>query len=81
MAGHDNLAMDRAEARNEAATAALRKRLARNAEEQSRREAAFLELEAERAVLARQLEDEARADPDAGRVVLPVGSVRRIFQN
>ena len=34
-----HLAMDRAEARNEAANAALRNRLARNAEEQSRREA------------------------------------------
>ena len=36
------------------------------------------EAEAERAALARQLEEQGDADDDAGRVALPARSVRRI---
>lgn len=72
------LGVDRTEARVAAEAEALRQRLARVAEEASRREAARLALEAERDALARDLEDLARADPDAARPALSADSVRRL---
>jgi hypothetical protein len=72
------LGMDRAEARHAADEADMRRRLAAAAEEAGRREAARLVAERERAALAAELEDLARADPDADRPALPVDSVRRL---
>lgn len=49
-----------------------------NAERLSRKEAERLALEVERDALALELEDAARADPDASRPALGADSVRRL---
>lgn len=55
-----------------------RDRVAAAAEQASRKEAERLAVEAERDALARELEDAALQDPDAGRMCLGVDSVRRL---
>lgn len=70
--------VDRTEARHAAAQEAMRDRLMRLAEDTSRIEAERLALEVERDALARDLEDAARADPDADRPALGPDSVRRL---
>lgn len=62
-----------------AATAALNKRL-NLAQAEARRAAQLVIAQSEAYALSLQeIEDEARSDPDAGRIALPRDSVRRVF--
>lgn len=67
-----------AAARYAASLAAAQAEIARAAEAASRAETERLAAQAVADRLARELEDEARRDPDAGRPALGVDSVRRL---
>ena len=68
-----------AEARQEAAEAALRTELFNMADRWSRDAARILALQQQLDQVALELEDAAHADPDADRMSLPADSVRRVF--
>jgi len=67
-----------ANARQAAVAARLQAQMIRSAEIASRREAARLVAVAKADQLAKELEDAARTDPNAGRIALGADSVRRL---
>ena len=71
-------AVTRTETRYERQFQELRDRRDALLDEVTDKETARLALEQERAVLARQLESEAHADPNAARVAIGADSVRRL---
>jgi len=66
------------EAQQAAERARIERRLATVADDASEAEAARLAAERDRDILAEELENAARADPDANRPALGIDSVRRL---
>lgn len=74
----DSNGAGRERAAHEARTAALVAARAADARRVMVLAEKLAEVQAERDEAAKELENAARADPDAGRIALPAGSVRRI---
>jgi hypothetical protein len=67
-----------ADARHERALLQAQNEMIQAAEQASRKEAERLAMQSERDALARDLEDQANAEPDDGSCGLPAGRVQRL---